>query len=314
MKTPEFPTDEKIRIKTLQSLNVLDTPAEERFDRLTALVSKMFNVPIALVSLIDSERQWFKSSVGLEASETPRDISFCGHAILGEDVFLVPNALEDERFADNPLVTGPPNIRFYAGQPLKHANGSRLGTLCLIDDKPRTLDVEELRLLKQVAILVELELVQGHSVTMDEETGLSNQEGFFLLGNHSLKICQKMDLSVTVAFLFVNGLLDLKVNSSADLYHQSLAIISQEFKRGFRSSDVVARYDDSGFVALLTNTDETMAEENLQRISDNIEAQFANLEQGPTISLSSGIVRGQGSDDLEQLVFNAFVNLHEKSE
>src|ERR1700752_1549332 len=115
MLTPALPADENTRLDTLRALNILDTSPEERFDRLTRLAKRLFGVPIALVNLVDADRQWFKSCVGLSATETPRDISFCGHAILGDDILLVPDAGVDERFHDNPLVTGDPNIRFYAG-------------------------------------------------------------------------------------------------------------------------------------------------------------------------------------------------------
>jgi len=112
VKAPELPPDETQRLRALHSLRVLDTPAEERFDQITRMAKRLFNVPIALVSLVDSNRQWFKSRQGLDALETPRDISFCGHTILDEAVFIIENAIEDQRFADNPLVCGAPNIRF----------------------------------------------------------------------------------------------------------------------------------------------------------------------------------------------------------
>jgi GAF domain-containing protein len=124
-------------METLRALKILDSGPEERFDRLTRLAKRMFGVSISLVSLVDSDRQWFKSSQGLDATETPRDISFCRHAILGDTVFAVPDTLKDDRFHDNPLVTDAPNIRFYAGCRLTIAYGSKLGTLCIIDHKPR---------------------------------------------------------------------------------------------------------------------------------------------------------------------------------
>lgn len=114
MKSPETPRDEETRLKRLRSLGILDTAPEERFDRLTRLAKRMFGVPIALVSLVDENRQWFKSCVGLEASETPRDVSFCGHAILCNEIFIIADATLDERFADNPLVLNEPKIRFYS--------------------------------------------------------------------------------------------------------------------------------------------------------------------------------------------------------
>ena len=138
MKSPSAPQDEQIRLDTLHSFNILDTEHEERFDRLTRMAKRLFGVPIALVSLVDESRQWFKSCFGLSISETSRDISFCGHTILGNDMFIIPDTSLDERFADNPLVLNEPYIRFYAGYPLIAPNGSKLGTLCIIDTKPRS--------------------------------------------------------------------------------------------------------------------------------------------------------------------------------
>jgi len=153
MKKPEIPVNEESRLRALRSISILDTPAEERFDRLTRLASRMFRMPVALVSLVDENRQWFKSSIGLNVSETARDISFCGHAILGEGIFIIEDTTKDDRFADNPLVLNEPHIRFYAGCPLRYLDGNKLGTLCLIDMQPRTLDGEELECLKDLAEL-----------------------------------------------------------------------------------------------------------------------------------------------------------------
>lgn len=160
MQPAPIPADEADRLAALRALNVLDTPPEARFDRLTRLAAHLFDCPIALVSLVDSERQWFKSCVGLDASETPRDISFCGHAIHHGTALVVPNALDDPRFADNPLVTAPPAIRFYAGQPLHSPEGQRIGTLCVIDRQPHTPSATQLAALADLASIVENELGQ----------------------------------------------------------------------------------------------------------------------------------------------------------
>jgi len=155
---PAIPLNEATRLAALLGMNILDTPPEERFDRLTRLAQRLLDVPIAVVSLVDASRQWFKSCQGLDASETPRSISFCGHAILEDRLFIIPDALLDPRFADNPLVAGPPHIRFYAGQPLKAGDGSRVGTLCVIDSKPRQMTQAERDNLRDMALLVEHEL------------------------------------------------------------------------------------------------------------------------------------------------------------
>lgn len=157
MKTPDFPAAEQLRQAALDNSGLLDSGAEERFDRLTRMACSIFNVPIALVSLIDGNRQWFKSCQGLPVSETPRDISFCGHAILHSDTLVIEDTLNDERFSDNPLVTDAPFIRFYAGAPLHNNDGYRLGTLCLIDRQPRTFSERDQNLLRDLADCVERE-------------------------------------------------------------------------------------------------------------------------------------------------------------
>ncbi|MDH5511591.1 MAG: response regulator [Gammaproteobacteria bacterium] len=158
MIAPPNPKDENQRLSALRSLAILDTPAEERFDRITRIAQRLFDVPIVLVSLVDAERQWFKSRVGLDVSEAARDISFCGHAILQSGPFVVPDATQDIRFRDNPLVTDEPLIRFYAAQSLTDLAGNRLGTLCLIDRRPRQLDDTQLQLLRDLASMAETEL------------------------------------------------------------------------------------------------------------------------------------------------------------
>ncbi len=161
MQLPPIPHDESQRLRALHELNLLDSEAEERFDRLTRLARQTFGVPIALVSLVDEQRQWFKSRQGLDACETGRDVSFCAHAILGDDLFEVCDASQDPRFADNPLVTGGPQIRFYAGAPLITAEGHGIGTLCIIDTRPHQLSSDERRALRDLADLVMLEIEQA---------------------------------------------------------------------------------------------------------------------------------------------------------
>ncbi len=160
MQAPPFPPDEAFRLQALRSLCILDTPSEERFDRITRSAAYLFKVPIALVSLVDAGRQWFKSKVGLEAQETSREVSFCGHAILARELFVVENALLDPRFADNPLVTGAPFIRFYAGMPLRGPGNALLGTLCLIDREPRAFSRADRDSLQDLGGWAERELSQ----------------------------------------------------------------------------------------------------------------------------------------------------------
>ena len=163
LKAPVLPGDEE-RLRSLHQLEILDTAPDERFDRITRIASKLLGVPIVAVSLVDEDRQWFKSTQGLDASQTGRDVSFCGHAIYsGLDVFVVPDAEQDERFHDNPLVVDAPSIRFYAGGPVHTTDGQAVGTLCVIDTVPRELDEEQKQLLRDLADLVQSEL-RSHEI------------------------------------------------------------------------------------------------------------------------------------------------------
>ena len=146
-----IPENESQRLDALLSAEILDTDAEENFDRLTRLAAEICEVPICLISLIDDKRQWFKSRQGLEATETPREISFCQYAIMDNVTFKVENALLDDRFKDNVLVQDAPFIRFYAGHPLTDEEGNNLGTLCVIDQKPKQLNEHQLKALKILA-------------------------------------------------------------------------------------------------------------------------------------------------------------------
>jgi GAF domain-containing protein len=155
-----IPQNESKRLKVLWQYEVLDTVPEEVFDDLTELAARICEAPIALISLVDEKRQWFKSKVGVTVSETSRDLSFCAYAITQSDLFIVPDATQDERFANNPLVTSEPKIRFYAGAPLITPDGHALGTLCVIDKVPRELRLEQKQALRILArhVVSQLEL------------------------------------------------------------------------------------------------------------------------------------------------------------
>ncbi len=163
------PPNEEERLAALRQLNLLDTPPEERFDRLVHLAARLFDVPMAYVSLVDANRQWFKSRCGLSASETPRDISFCAHAIMHDEPLIIPDACADQRFADSPLVNGDPHIRFYAGCPMSVGSDQRVGTFCIADHRPRQFSARDRAMLEDLSAIVERELSMVSVIELQEQ-------------------------------------------------------------------------------------------------------------------------------------------------
>ena len=285
-----MPLDETQRLAALRSIDILDTDAEERFDRLTRLAKRVFDVPIALVSLVDEDRQWFKSTVGLDACETPRDISFCGHAILGDGPFVIDDTLQDERFVDNPLVTGEPGIRFYAGMPLRHLNGAKMGTLCIIDRVPRRLEDADLAMLRDLADMAESELSAIHLASIDELTRISNRRGFVAMAQHCISLCARQRLPVSLVYFDLDKFKSINDRFGHDEGDQALIAFADLMRKTFRESDTFARIGGDEFVALLTNVGENRAAEVVARFRDQVEAFNAQAERGYEIQFTDGIV------------------------
>ena len=254
MDRPDTPVDEMRRLGALLASGLLDTPAEERFDRITRMAQRLFDVPIALISLVDEDRQWFKSRQGLDMKETPRAFSFSAHAIAGDDVFHVADAGADARFAENPLVLGDPNIRFYAGCPITGPDGSKLGSLCVIDRHPRQLSESDVEALHDLAGMVEAEIAQAHTALSDHLTGLSNRRAFALSAETVLGICGRQGVGATLIYADVD---DFKVINDTYGYREGDRAVREAaalLESTFRASDLVARVGGDEFCVLLTGT------------------------------------------------------------
>lgn len=305
MQPPEFPKDEQERLNTLKSLDVLDTLAEERFDRVTRMAKRLFGTPIALVSLVDEDRQWFKSCVGLDATETPRDVSFCGHAILGDRVFVVSNTKEDTRFADNPLVTEDPNIGFYAGCPLT-VDGRKMGTLCVIDQKPREFDDEDREALADLASIVERELGEVEKATLDELTDTPNRRGFLIHAPEILKYGARQNSLSTLVFFDLDKLKAINDEFGHLEGDRALVAFASQIKASIRDSDLFARFGGDEFVALLPNTSGKQAELLITRISGMLAKYSMSANRGYNVSFSYGLVEINPGDNpgLETLLAN----------
>lgn len=302
MLEPATPLDETVRLKALHSLRILDTEPEERFDRITRLARSVFRVPISLVSLVDSDRQWFKSRNGLDAAETPRRISFCGHAIRGQDVFVVRNACNDERFCDNPLVLGEPAIRFYAGYPLRAPDGSRLGTLCIIDREPREFGEEDAETLTHLGQMVEAELFSATLATTDELTGLTNRRGFHAIAEHSLALCRRNDLPATLMLFDLDGFKRINDDLGHDAGDRALREFSRCLIRSCRGSDVVARLGGDEFCGLFAGSHVDDIDPAVERLCELLRKTNDDRPQDYPIRFSLGSVEVDVDSGLDALL------------
>ncbi len=312
MKQADIPLNEKDRIKTLKSLDVLDTLAEERFDRVTRMAKRMFNVPIALVSLVDENRQWFKSCVGLAIQEASRDISFCGHAILGDDVFIIPAASKDERFADNPMVIEAPYVEFYAGCPLI-VNGYRIGTLCIVDNIARTFDRGDIAALKDLATTIELELSAVQIATHDELTGVLNRRGFLSIAHNTLSLSVRNDFPVTLAYLDLDKFKAINDNFGHATGDIVLKTFSNLLSDSFRESDIIARLGGDEFMVLLSSTSITEAARVIDEFEITLHSYLEQKEPLLDVSFSYGIAEfnHEQHDSIEALLADADAQMYE---
>jgi diguanylate cyclase (GGDEF)-like protein len=292
MIKPAIPSDEDFRINTLLALNLLDTPPEERFDRLTRIAKRLFDVPIVLVSLVDAHRQWFKSAQGVDVQETPRDVSFCGHAIASDlPVLLVPDTLQDERFFDNPMVVGPPHVRAYMGWPLRAANGSKLGTLCIKDTKPRTFSDEDLLLMSDLASIVEQEISTYQMATVDELTRLQNRRGFLVMAQHALALAARKATPCCLVFFDLDKFKAINDNFGHAEGDKALVAFAQQMQRSFRDADILARLGGDEFVVLLLDCPHALAQVIVDRLLAGLERRNQVSHSGYPIECSYGIVR-----------------------
>ncbi|SFB91798.1 diguanylate cyclase with GAF sensor [Marinospirillum celere] len=314
MIKPELPANEAERLHALRTLQILDTSHEERFDRVTRMAKRMFGVEISLVSLVDEDRQWFKSAQGLDASETSREISFCGHAINQDGLFIIPNAIDDVRFSDNPLVTDEPNIRFYAGYPLKLRQGINLGTLCLIDSKPKHLNEEDKQLLNDLGAMIEQEIRSIQLATLDELTLISNRRGFLTLSEHSQKVCRRNKMPISMILFDLNKFKPINDNFGHHEGDFALKQFAEVMRSVFRESDVIGRLGGDEFVVMLTDTNDEQITVLLERFKTAIDALNKGINKPYLIEYSAGVASFSYDTELslEEMIAEADASMYEK--
>jgi diguanylate cyclase (GGDEF)-like protein len=338
MQIPDIPVDEARRLTALHATRLLGSAPEESFDRITRMAARLLNAPTALVSLVDTDVQWFKSRCGLEATETPRDISFCGHAILGHEPLVVGDATQDPRFFDNPLVTGEPFVRFYAGVPIYSVDRLPLGTLCVLDQVPRQLSAEELDILRDLARMVEqlihhrqlasaaqalyshvlldaanpelsaaagqVEFLLNHDVL----TGLSNRQALARSIGASLDEWRRRDMPALVAIINLDKFKRLNEALGHHAGDQALVAVTWSLQAVLRPEDLLARVGNDEFVVLLPGLgDDSVARDRLRQLMQAVQREF-KTPSGGTIPLTCSIgyaIFPQNGGDADALLGNA---------
>ncbi|MFT3808674.1 MAG: sensor domain-containing diguanylate cyclase [Micropepsaceae bacterium] len=271
MPAAAIPENEAERLQALESCQITDTPADETYDRIVRIACATFGMPIGLVSLVDSERQWFKARIGIDDPETPREEPFCAHAILGSEVMVVDDAKEDDRFSDNPSVTCEDGIRFYAGAPLMLSNGHRVGTLCLADRVPRSFDKQSHALLKDMAAIVVGELELRRVAAMDVLTGLMTRRMTDDIAHRELARARRLGQPLTLAMIDVDRFKSINDGFGHPAGDAVLRAIGPVCRRVLRASDHLGRYGGEEFLAILPNTGLTEAAGVLERVRQEVE-------------------------------------------
>ncbi len=302
-----LPPDEKARLRALRELGQLFTPAEERFERIARVAARLLHAPIALITLVDSRIQWFKASQGVQARETPRTISFCAHAILGEDTMVIHDTREDPRFRENPLVTGEPFIRFYAGHPLRAQDGSKVGTLCVIDTRPRRPSEADLATLRDLAAMAEDELrvkalSQEQTALIAERDDLMrrsmldpltrtwNRETILEVLGRELARAERNGTPLSVIMADVDHFKAVNDSFGHPVGDVVLAGLVSQLRAAVRPYDALGRYGGEEFLVVLPNCDAPAALAIAERMRRRVDvARFGTSAGRLRTTLSLGV-------------------------
>jgi len=299
------------RLAALYALDLIEGRPSERFDRISRIASGALNTPIALITLLDDDEQFFCSAVGTKRTGTSRTDSFCTHAITGaERVMIVADTHDDERFIDNPLVTQSPHIRFYAGVPITAA-GQRVGTLCVLDVEPRQMSATQLAVLRDLAALVEQELHHTNVALTDTLTGLANRRAFEAAAQRFVALGRRRSEDVSFIFADVNGL--KRVNDSTGHIDGDglLRRVAQVLEDCTRRSDIAARLGGDEFAVLLYGSSANQAAAIVDKIQHCIESNNRLEPDASPMSVALGVATLRADDDVLSLVARADAAMYE---
>ena len=303
MEAAPTPLNEQARLASVRSLGILDTPPEERFDRITRLATRLLSTPVAFLCFVDQDRLWFKSRQNWDHTEATREASFCAHAIVDDDVLVVRDATADTRFQDNPLVTEDPNIRFYAGCAIKSSEGHHLGTLCVIDREPRELSEEDKLLLCDLTRMVELELATIDLALTDELTGLANRRGYQTLGTQVVELSKRTGIELAACFIDLDEMKSINDVYGHETGDAALKALAALLEVSFRDSDVIARVGGDEFCILLAGSASAGAAVAETRLSEAIDL-YNHTSGAPyrlSVTVGRAAVAGDAITDLAAL-------------
>lgn len=280
---------EENRLLSLYSLGILDTKPDKRFDRLTRIAVKIFDVPVSLVSLVDRDRQWFKSCYGLNISSTNRTESFCSVVIERNEPMIINDTYEDPRFSNNSLVINEPHIRFYAGYPVKLPDGEIAGTICIIDTKPRTFSDDEYRFLQDLAEIVEDEFKIISEATTDSLTGLCNRRSFNLITDEILRRAKKKKQHFCLIYIDLDNFKEINDNFGHSEGNVALCVFSNILEQQLNTKSIVARLGGDEFGVLLPDSFHDDAVDFIRTLKKEISTHNKSSEKMYKLKFSYGI-------------------------
>ncbi|WP_312413475.1 sensor domain-containing diguanylate cyclase [Pseudescherichia sp.] len=307
MKFPGVPVNERERLKSLYMMDLLDKNDDERLLRLTRLAKATFNVPIALITLLDRDRQWMISCDGSNMRQSSRNVSFCAHAILLQGIMIVKDTLKDERFENNPLVLDEPFVRFYAGCPVRLPDGSIAGTICLIDNKPRDFTSEEINLLLDLGAIVEDEFVIINMAMTDKLTELPNRRGFFQIGDKRFGEMTRNNIPFSLLYFAVEDLQSLNDIWGHAEGDNALRAFAKCLNSCMKGGDVCGRVESSGFAVLLANNGQNDADAFLFNLQSKIDDWYLNVGKKYPLNYAYGMLNSDADKyaDLVEMLKDA---------
>lgn len=293
---------EKARLISLHNTNLIGSEPEERFDRITRLAKRLFDTPIALITVLDESKQWFKSKQGFDLKYTSRTQAFCNKAIQSDSALIVHDATKDPKFSKNPLVLAELKIRFYAGQPLSLPDGNKIGTLCIIDNKPREFNTQEIKKLKQIAKLVEHELAIPTDLnSIDFQTGLLSRDIFRAHAEAAFKLCKSLNLSLVIFSIQISGLDDLNKTHGNEIGNKIFKDFAEILQNLSPNTDLVGRYRNSRILMQIISLDFLTISEMLNNLKEQRDLWLLNHPIEASVVRPRIGVCGRAPDDEETL-------------